>query len=131
MRLPATPVRRSSDWVLQLINIVFLLLMFFLVNGTIASQQDGQVEPPKSILIEAANPPSDAVFVTAGGAIRYFGNDVTIQQIGQRVENRNLPLRIVADRRLQAVRLLDVLSELRGRGFNNISLITTRDVVPP
>jgi biopolymer transport protein ExbD len=105
--------------------------MFFLVNGTIASQQDGQVEPPKSILIEAANPPSDAVFVTAGGAIRYFGNDVTIQQIGQRVENRNLPLRIVADRRLQAVRLLDVLSELRGRGFNNISLITTRDVVPP
>lgn len=131
MRLPATPVRRSSDWVLQLINIVFLLLMFFLVNGTIASQQDGQVEPPKSILIEAANPPSDAVFVTSGGAIRYFGDDVTIQQIGQRVENRNLPLRIVADRRLQAVRLLDVLSELRGRGFNNISLITTRDVVPP
>ena len=39
MRLAAAPLKRSTDWVLQLINIVFLCLLFFLVNGTIATQE--------------------------------------------------------------------------------------------
>ena len=29
MRLAAAPLKRSTDWVLQLINIVFLCLLFF------------------------------------------------------------------------------------------------------
>ena len=131
MRLPAAPIKRSSDWVLQLINIVFLLLLFFLVNGTIASQQDAQVEPPKSIMVMATNPPGDAVYIAADGSIKYGGAISTVPQIVSRQEKNTagkiVPIKIVADRRLQAVKLLDVLRDFRAAGAADISLITVRD----
>jgi biopolymer transport protein ExbD len=137
MQLPASSVKHSSDWVLQLINIVFLLLLFFLVNGTIASQQQTAIEPPKSILVTAGNPPGDAVYIAADGEMNYRGNVVSIQRIAailrQEMEAPDngqamLPaIKVVADRRLKAVALIDRLREFRRSGFGDISLITIRD----
>lgn len=137
MQLPASPIKRSSDWVLQLINIVFLLLLFFLVNGTIAGQQDSKIEPPKSILVTAGNPPGDAAYIAADGAMSYQGNAASIEQMvltlrpdAKVLESGQMvfpAIKIVADRRLKAVALIDKLRDFRRAGFTDISLITVRD----
>jgi biopolymer transport protein ExbD len=134
MQLPAAPVKRSSDWVLQLINIVFLLLLFFLVNGTIAGQQESQIEPPKSVLVTSGNPPGDAIYIDTAGAIKYRGNSVSAAQVaallrsGPAADADALPgIKVVADRRLKAAQLVETLRQFRRLGFSDISLITIRE----
>lgn len=132
MRLPAAPIKRSSDWVLQLINIVFLLLLFFMVNGTIAGQQQSQIEPPKSILVTSGNPPGDAIYIDAAGGMIYRENGASAAQIAALLKSgaaeAGLPgIKVVADRRLKAALLVETLREFRRLGFTDISLITVRE----
>jgi biopolymer transport protein ExbD len=140
MRLAASPVKRSSDWVLQLINIVFLLLLFFLVNGTIAGPQDTGVEPPHSVLIAAGNPPRDAAYIDQDGNVRYRQAPASPEQIARQLRSDAAalglagetlpPLVIVADRRLKASRLVASIEELKRLGVRNISLLTVQDETP-
>lgn len=140
MRLAASPVKRSSDWVLQLINIVFLLLLFFLVNGTIAAPQDTGVEPPHSVLIAAGNPPRDAAYIDHDGNVRYRQAPASLEQIARQLRSDAAalglagetlpPLVIVADRRLKASRLVASIEELKRLGVRNISLLTVQDETP-
>jgi biopolymer transport protein ExbD len=137
MRLAAQPLKRSTDWVLQLINIVFLCLLFFLVNGTIATQQDREIVPPRSILIGAGTPPSDAVYVDATGLIKFRGKPATVPEVAATLHreaggpsvpwDQAIKVEIVADRRLNAARLVDLLSEFRHLDIGTLSLVTLRD----
>jgi biopolymer transport protein ExbD len=140
MRLASSPMKRSSDWVLQLINIVFLLLLFFLVNGTIAGPEESGVEPPHSVLIAAGNPPRDAAYIEQDGTWRYRQASASVEQIARQLRSDAAALRlaadtlpalvIVADRRLKASRLVAGLGELKRLGVRDISLITVQDDTP-
>jgi biopolymer transport protein ExbD len=140
MRLAGVPIKRSTDWVLQLINIVFLLLLFFLVNGTIATQRERQIVPPRSILAGAGTPPGDAVYIDANGLIKFRDKAATVAEIatilhGARdgsstAKDEVLKVEIVADRGLKAAKLVDVLSQLRHLDITTVSLITLRDQSP-
>ena len=54
MRLAAPARKASAEWVLQLINIVFLLLLVFIVNGTIASMHEPGILPPRGVVLGTA-----------------------------------------------------------------------------
>ena len=137
MRLAAAPLKRSTDWVLQLINIVFLCLLFFLVNGTIVTQEQRQIAPPRSLLIDSGKPPEDAVYIDASGSVRFRSNPATIAEIAAILHREraassksgSLPIKIeiVADRSLKAARLIDVLSEFRNLDVGTLSLTTLRE----
>ena len=135
MRLAAAPLKRSTDWVLQLINIVFLCLLFFLVNGTIATQEQREITPPRSLLIESGKPPEDGIYIDASGGVSFRGNRTTVAEIAAILHREAsgsaasppIKVEIVADRSLKAMRLVDVLSELRNLDIATLSLITLRD----
>jgi biopolymer transport protein ExbD len=135
MRVPRpAPFKRSGDWVLQLINIVFLCLLFFLVNGTITTQQVQQILPPRSSSTGAGMPPGDAIFMDRAGNITFRGRPATLPDIAAQLKTDapapGEPARkveIVADRSLNAIRLVDLLAELRRLDLGTISLITVKD----
>ena len=135
MHLAAPHKKVSSDWVLQLINIVFLLLLFFIVNGTIANIQDPTILPPRAITVTAGKPLGDAAYIDAAGALKFRGVEATPAAIrgllsAEAAGSRPTFLQIVADRRLNAAKLVDVLQEFRAEGFENLSLITMRETEP-
>ena len=141
MQLAAAPVRRSSEWVLQLINIVFLMLLYFLVNGTIAAPGAGHVEPPHAVLVAAGNPPGEnAAYVDRNGNVLYRGESASLPHLAVRMRSQAAsldlaegtlpPLIMVADRRLAAGRLIAMVDELRRLGIEDISLVTVRDETP-
>ena len=136
MRLAAPPKKNETEWVLQLINIVFLLLLFFIVNGTIANMQDPDILPPRGLALGTGKPLGDAAYVGADGILKFRGSAMSAEGIRilmrREAATGEVPtfLQVVADRNLKAARLVAVLQEFRAQGFENLSLITLHEPGP-
>jgi biopolymer transport protein ExbD len=150
VRLPPLPVRTPIEPTLALINVVFLLLLFFVVTGTIVYQHDRSIVPPTSIALHTGKAPIDAVYVDAEGQLRFRGEahsaaDIAHalradsdqglgqgadQGLGQAAAAIVRPIQVVADRRLRAQTLLAVLADLKDEGLQSLSIVTVRDEGP-
>lgn len=112
----------------SLIDVIFLLLIFFMVTTTI-------IDPSKRLDIQlpeakAANPEAKAIRVTiemsAGGEIFLNGERVEIKTLESRLmelgrgEKKTAVVR--ADRRLGYGRVVEVLGICRASGFQDIGI---------
>ena len=131
MRIPSTRRPPSSDWVLQFINIVFLILLFFMINGTIASVPRPDISPPIAVYTDASNPPQNAIYVDRNGHMTVNGQELNFQALAQLLLDTrgraDAPQAIVADRRLAAATLVVLLSDLQDKGLPTLPLITLRE----
>ena len=59
MQIPVYRRKKSGDWILQFINIVFLILVFFMIEGVIATPLLPGINPPLVLLSDAASPPQN------------------------------------------------------------------------
>jgi len=131
MRLAPRPRRPADDGIVPLINIVFLLLIFFLIAGTIAPRPEIAVAYPETRVSPVTRPPADAVFVSAGGYISYRGAAVGPETLTAMIA-ADLPdlagehLPVVVDRALPAKELSPVLNALTVAGVTKVRLITLR-----
>jgi biopolymer transport protein ExbD len=122
---------------LALINVVFLLLLFFVVTGTIVYQHDRSIVPPTSVMLTPGKAPADAVYIDAEGTLRFRGTPQGAAEIartllagaGGNAEGQSAArtVQVVADRRLKARSLLAIIEELRGHGLHSLSIVTVRD----
>ncbi len=131
MRLRSPVKRQADDGIVPLINIVFLLLIFFLIAGTIAPRADIAVAFPETHESPGARMPSEAVYVSAGGFISYRGTQVDLGGLAAMVaadgaDEEAAILAVVADRSLPAADLSPVLGALAGAGVTKVRLITRR-----
>lgn len=124
---PLTP-RRRSEPMIALINIVFLMLVFFLVAATVASPLDSSVS-----LVEAeqldGRAPSDAAVIRADGTMIYRGAEITSEAyLATRLSEGggDVALRLVPDRALPAATLVAIAGELRRAGAEEIWIVTER-----
>lgn len=131
MRLAPRPRRPADDGIVPLINIVFLLLIFFLIAGTIAPRPEIAVAYPETRESPVTRPPADAVFVSSGSYISYRGAAVDTGGLTAmvaadlpRLSDDHLP--VVVDRSLPARELSPVLNALTVAGVTRVRLITLR-----
>ena len=112
---------------IALINIVFLMLIFFLVAGTLATPLDKDLRLVNTADIEGTAP-SDALVLHADGRMTNRGTDIDSASAfltGLPVENR-VRVRIVPDRDLPATTLIAVGRALREAGAQHVVLVTER-----
>lgn len=131
MRLSKRPKRPADDGIVPLINIVFLLLIFFLIVGTIAPTPDIAVTYPETDKSPVSRAPVEALYVSAGGFLSYGGNSVDPDSLpalvrGVLVESDGAPLPVVVDRSLPAGDLAPVLGKIAAGGAKTVKLITLR-----
>jgi biopolymer transport protein ExbD len=124
MRLPRPRTKRQAESTIALINVVFLMLIFFLIAGSVSPGQDGAVTLIETRLSERTAPP-DALFATAEGQLRARGADVTPQTFVAALDGETV-VRLAADRDLPANRLVGIIGELRAAGAGSIRLVTER-----
>ncbi|MBD8889924.1 ExbD/TolR family protein [Roseibium litorale] len=140
-KLPLAPIQRQSENTLSLINIVFLMLIFFLVAGQLAPPLDKSVT-----MIDSEDappvPPPHALVVHADGSLHYMGEPITVEEFlirrpettaaaasASAADGTGAPdeaLRIIADKDTQAVTLLDVVSDLQKAGAGRMTIVTAR-----
>lgn len=121
--MPLTPPpRRKAEPTIALINVVFLMLVFFLVAGQIAAPPDRDLSP---VLAEAdpSRAPEDALVIRADGALFWRGGPTTTAEFAAALAPLG-EVRILPDRAVPARDLLGVVAELRALGATGLRLVT-------
>lgn len=120
--LPRKPHKHREN-IVPMINVVFLLLIFFLVSAQIAPPEPFAVIPPKSD-IDASADGLDTLYIDKDGLLA-FGNargDAVFLALAERVNSG--PLLIRADRNVAASKLAALLPKIAKTGITDLSLIT-------
>ncbi|MCI4661010.1 MAG: biopolymer transporter ExbD [Neomegalonema sp.] len=121
MDLSPAPRPERAESVVPMINVVFLLLIFFLMSATLIRPMPLEAVPPRSDANRAEESAQILVVNSAGelgfGAAR--GQDA-IKLAAQSVP----PLYLRADRAVSAQKLVRTVSELTSLGMKDIRLLT-------
>lgn len=113
---------------IALINVVFLMLIFFMIAGTLAAPIDGDLTLVQTDTLEGRTPP-DMLVVHADGRLNWRGSpvaSVAAFMAGQPDGGQGETLHIVPDRALPAKTLVRLSSELRAAGAARVMVITER-----
>ncbi|MEQ8480584.1 MAG: biopolymer transporter ExbD [Hoeflea sp.] len=130
IRFTRPPAGKKQESTIALINVVFLMLIFFLVAGSLAPPGDPDVRFISTERSSAAAPP-DMLFVASGGQTSWRGEPVEItralpvwsEEFG---EGSGRAFRIAADEGLLATDLVDLVARLRAGGIGEIVLVAER-----
>ena len=132
MNIPKTgrAARYDIDMV-PMINFAFLLLIFFMLAGTLVPAQKMPVDPPRSALATPADPSGNVLLVTADGRVGFAGEvlapaDLPARIASWRKQHPQEPLRVKADAAVDALRVIQLLQDLRAAGIEHVSLLAAR-----
>lgn len=134
MRFDPPPRRAPRDSLLPMINVVFLLLVFFLISAQIAPRDPFDLTPPESAL--PGDPPGATLvlFLSAAGELAHAGltgpeamaalvDAVAVAAEGNR-PGPDLVLR--ADAQVAAAEVAALLRRLAVLGVGQVDLVTVR-----
>jgi len=133
MRLKQRRRRPAPESTVPLINIVFLMLIFFLFAGTITRDDAGRIEPASSIAEDDRIRSTDALIVDAQGDFFHRNEQVTLEELVAGLDAKDAeagdadrPFLLAPDAGLPAAKLKETLEALKGAGIDKITLITLR-----
>lgn len=131
MKLISVPRQRNNDDnLIPLINIVFLLLIFFMLAGTLSSPDGFEVTPPQSLSSVEAEEKKMVVLLSDEGRLAIGEREIDMLELEHMIkehlsEEPDLQVQLKADGRLTAHALIDVMEIFRAAGLNKLSLLTT------
>ena len=132
-----SPRRPAAERMLALIDVVFLLLIFFMLSGTLRPPQPLEVAAPESASAEPSAPRAESpvVWLDRAGAVALDAEPLARSELASRLRARlaatSAPdatgrVELRADARVPASALLPLLEELEAAGAREIDLVTQR-----
>jgi len=107
-----------------MINVIFLLLLFFVVAGNLNLNID--VSPPRADAAQPMTSAAQQAVIDAKGRLRVDGADVDIDSLAAvlKAKGRITELTITADAGVDAVLVARVLDALSGLALDHVTLLT-------
>lgn len=122
------PAADSEANLIPLINVVFLLLIFFMLAGRLAPTESNALAPPRSDSPQSARAAPLVLLVDRTGQISLDGellDDTTLTaRVAETLADSHPHIQVKADATLEALRLVDLLEQLRAAGAEDIDLLT-------
>ncbi|SFK34287.1 biopolymer transport protein ExbD [Pseudovibrio ascidiaceicola] len=125
MRLKTKPQKRTFENTIPLINIVFLMLIFFLFAGSIDRDDAKNVSPAETQEQSSRELIAGALIIAPDGTITQNEKPVLVEDL-MPLEGNKDPLMVVADKALSGQTLARTLAGLKKQGFSDITLVTVR-----
>lgn len=126
MDLSEPAKRPRGESIVPMINVVFLLLIFFLMTSQLAAPEPFAVEPPEAV-IDAVAEAERILFVSGEGRIAFDGHEgarAIAALAGQQAVGSVIQLR--ADSGLEAKKLAAILRDLSRAGLSRVELVVAR-----
>ena len=114
-----------------LIDMIFILLIFFVVTTTFVKNMELDIERPGAASAERADQRSIRVAIDRSGAVFIDGQPVQVWMVQTAVrdavaDDRERPVLVVADRRVETGRLIEVVDQCRLAGARNVGVDVER-----
>ena len=120
------PQRRKPEPTIALINIVFLLLVFFMIAGQISPPLDDTVSLVRTTELDGRQPP-DAAVINADGRVFFRGEEVAPADYPALIEfSPDKSVRLIPDRDLPATMLVGIVRDFGQQGAGPIWVVTER-----
>jgi biopolymer transport protein ExbD len=118
-----------------LIDVVFLLLIFFVVTTVFVEETGVDVEKPKAMSARELDRRSIMLALTDEGRIVFDGREVTLNSVRGIVARQlraqaGRPVIILADRGSRSGRLVEVIDECKLAGAEQVSVAAARKARP-
>ncbi len=111
-----------------LIDVVFILLIFFIVTTTFVEETGVEVSKPQAISAEQLQKESIMIAITSDSRVVYGGRSIGtagVRSLVDRLLSReDLPVIILADRSVNAELLVNVIDEAKLGGANSVNIAT-------
>lgn len=126
MRIEEEMRKPAPEPMAPMINVVFLLLIFFLMSATLAPSTPIEAEPPAS----ARGAPSDGgavLVVSSEGEIAFEDarGAAAVAAAAEAARTSQAPVRIRGDAEAPAAALVAIVADLRRAGAPRVELTTT------
>lgn len=122
------PLRKplTDDHLLPLINVVFLLLIFFMLLGALDPGDHGDLTAVESVSTTAPDAAAWTLVLDQRGTISLDGRELSLTDLAVRAIEQppDGAVALRADARIQATDVVDVLDVLRGAGVERVQLMT-------
>ena len=123
MNFRKTSYVSEKENIVPMINIVFLLLIFFLITSSLVSRPGEIIERPFGLTDAQVKDPN-YLFVTSSSEIMYLGESGEIAW--NLIEESNLnTLTIEADRNLAANRFISLLNRLSNINIPHLEMVVS------
>lgn len=129
MRIPRQESKVASLSTLPMVNIAFLLLIFFMLAGTIEPPSALTIDPPESVADGDPDEGAVIVGINLDGKVSLDGIAVSLTKLRETLAARTPTptVAVRADATLNASRLVHVLVQIREAGIRDVHLHT----IPP
>ena len=127
MKFKKTKNKISNDEnLLPLVNIIFLLLIFFMLAGVIAKQKEMyDVDLATAVIDEYADEDNEIIFIKSDNTIIFNDVAITSESLGDKLENlKDKNIIIAADKNISTNTLNKVLIKLNKNQISNVRLLT-------
>jgi len=114
-----------------LIDIVFLLLVFFMLTSTFLVPEAIELELPESSSAVITEITPITVALNAAGELALNGDAIPLEQLRTAIEpliaeNSDVAITLKSDAHTEVQQLLKVMDEIRAAGGSNVALATTQ-----
>ncbi len=114
-----------------LIDIVFLLLVFFMLTSTFMVPEAIELELPESNSAQVSDITPIVVSLNPAGQLALNGEHIELKQLREAIEplikqNADVPITLKSDASTQVQQLLQVMDEIRAAGGTDVAIATTQ-----
>jgi len=119
-------ITHNDDNLLPLVNIIFLLLIFFMIAGVIAKQKEMyDVDLATAVIDKYSETEDNILFIKSDNSIIFNDTIMTTKTLGDKLKQlKDKDIIIAADKFVSTSRLNKVLIELNKNKISNVTLLT-------
>tara|TARA_B100001564_G_C20559172_1_gene632931 strand:+ start:167 stop:559 length:393 start_codon:yes stop_codon:yes gene_type:complete len=120
-------ITNNEDNLLPLVNIIFLLLIFFMLAGVIAKQKEMyDVNLATAVIDKYSETENNILFIRSDDSIVFNDTIMTTKSLGENLKQlKEKDIIIAADKFVSTAKLNKVLVELNKNKISNVTLLTS------
>ena len=116
----------NDENLLPLVNIIFLLLIFFMLAGVIAKQKEMyDVDLATAVIDEYADEKNNIIFIKSDNSIIFNETTISSQKLDNKLKTlKDKNIIIAADKNISTYMLNKILIKLNKNQISNVTLLT-------